>query len=89
MKALIVKPGFSPQEINIEGLEAAQRAVGGRIEAIYPYKDLVAVIIDEDGKTKGRVLNREVPVYGEIAGPFLICGVDLDKGEFCSLKRSK
>ena len=32
-----------------DGLGALQRAVGGCIEAVYPYEDPVALIVNEEG----------------------------------------
>ena len=47
MTVLCVKPGEKPKRIEIEsGLDALQRAVGGYIEAVYPYEDPVALIVN-------------------------------------------
>lgn len=47
MTVLCVKPGEKPERIEIEsGLDALQRAVGGYIEAVYPYEDPVALIVN-------------------------------------------
>lgn len=59
MTVLCVKPGEKPERIEIEsGLDALQRAVGGYIEAVYPYEDPVALIVNEEGKLNGLPLNR-------------------------------
>ena len=59
MTVLYVKPGEKPKHIEIENdLEALQRAVGGYIEAVYPYEDPVALIVNEEGKLSGLPLNR-------------------------------
>ena len=59
MTVLYVKPGEKPKRIEIENdLEALQRAVGGYIEAVYPYEDPVALIVNEEGKLNGLPLNR-------------------------------
>lgn len=59
MKVLAVEPGKVPYETEIEGgLESLQQAVGGSIEAVYPYEDPVAVICNEEGKLIGLPTNR-------------------------------
>ena len=51
--------------IEIEsGLDALQRAVGGYIEAVYPYEDPVALIVNEEGKLNGLPLNRSKNFFG-------------------------
>jgi hypothetical protein len=81
MKVLMVEPGKSPYETEIEGgLEALQAAVGGHIQAVYPYDDLVALICNEEGKYMGLPLNRalydeEGSMYDIVAGNFLIVGL--------------
>lgn len=47
LNLLLSKPGEKPKRIEIEsGLDALQRAVGGYIEAVYPYEDPVALIVN-------------------------------------------
>lgn len=81
MKVLMVEPGKSPYETEIEGgLESLQAAVGGDIQATYPYDDLVALICNEEGKYMGLPLNRalyddEGRMYDIVAGNFLIVGL--------------
>ena len=59
LTVLCVKPGEKPKRIEIESsLDALQRAVGGYIEAVYPYEDPVALIVNEEGKLNGLPLNR-------------------------------
>ncbi len=44
MNVLMVEPGKAPYETEIgDGLEAMQSAVGGNIQAVYPYEDLVGL----------------------------------------------
>lgn len=51
MKILIVEPGKHPYEAEIDSrLESLQKTVGGYIEAIYPFEDMVALISDEEAK---------------------------------------
>ena len=89
MTVLCVKPGKKPACIEIEaGLDALQRAVGGYIEAVYPYEDPVALIVNEEGKLNGLPLNRALrdednDIYDIVAGTFLVVG--LGESEFASL----
>ena len=42
MNVLMMEPGKAPYETEIsDGLEAMQAAVGGNVQAVYPYEDLV------------------------------------------------
>lgn len=81
MKVLMVEPGKSPYEIEIAGgLESLQAAVGGDIQAVYPYDNLVALICNVEGKYMGLPLNRalydeEGSMYDIVAGNFLIVGL--------------
>lgn len=69
-------------------LEAKQAFVGGYIQAVYPFDDPVALVVNEEGKLKGMepcraLMDEEGNIYDIIVGPFLICGLD-DEG-FVSL----
>lgn len=81
MKVLMVEPGRSPYETEIEGgLKSLQAAVDGDIQATYPYKDMVALICNEEGKYMGLPLNRALYdedgcMYDIVAGNFLIVGL--------------
>lgn len=81
MKVLMVEPGKMPCETEIDsGLEALQNAVGGDIQAVYPYEDPVAIVCNEEGKIMGMPLNRALSdedgnIYDIIAGNFLIVGL--------------
>ena len=44
MKVLMVEPGTEPYEKELNGLKEMQQAVGGLIQAIYPFEDKVAVV---------------------------------------------
>ena len=77
MKVLIVEPGKHPYEAEIDSsLESLQKTVGGYIEAIYPFEDMVALICDEESKMKSdtqwnRILGRDI-----IKGTFFLCGIE-------------
>ena len=84
MNVLLVEPQKAPHEAEIgSDLKAMQDAVGGYIEAVYPYDDPVALVCNEEGKLDGLPLNRRLEDYDIIAGTFFICG--LGKENFASL----
>ena len=65
-----------------------QKAVGGYIEAVYPYNEPVALIVNDEGKLNGSELNRalrdnEGQIYDIVAGDFLVVG--LGEEDFASL----
>lgn len=89
ISVLAVEPMKAPYIKEIEpGLESLQKEVGGLIQAVYPYEDMVAVICNEEGKMNGLPLNRAI--YNDdkemtdiIAGTFLVVG--LGEENFTSL----
>ena len=61
MDVLLIKPGMYPQQIQIgTELEDLQKAVGGDIQAVYPYEEEVALIMNEESKIQGFDLNRSL-----------------------------
>ena len=51
MDVLLIKPGMYPQAVQIGcELEDLQKAVGGDIEAVYPYEEPVALVMHDEGK---------------------------------------
>ena len=84
MNVLVVEPMKEPYLKDIaSGLSSLQHEVGGYIEAIYPYEDLVGIVCNEEGKLEGLPLNRAI--YNEngemvdiISGTFLIVGLSED-----------
>lgn len=86
---LSVKPLREPCVITIPNkLKTMQDQVGGMIEAVYPFEDPVAIILNEEGKLNGSMPNRGLydssgNLYDVIAGTFLIVG--LSEEDFCSL----
>lgn len=87
-----VEPLKAPELITIDNtLEALQKEVDGYIEAAHPWEDPVAIICDEEGKMKKKMLNRTLRneggyIWDIIAGTFLIVGLDeedfTDIGEY-------
>lgn len=84
MNVLVVEPGMVPYEKEINGLQEMQEVVGGLIQAIYPYKDQIAVVCNDEGLLLGLPFNRSVEGgYGGVFGTFFVCG--LGKEDFTSL----
>ena len=81
---LVIEPGKKPCEKDIgSDLKSLQNAVGGYIQAVYPYDESVALICDEEGKLNGKELNRALRdedghIYDVIAGTFLVVGLGED-----------
>lgn len=84
MDVLLIKPGMYPQAVKIGcELEDLQKAVGGDIEATYPFDDEVALVVNAEGKFNGSELNRSLKtedgqLYDIIAGDFLVTGLTED-----------
>ena len=91
MKVLLIEPGKPPRQAIIpQTLEAMQKAVGGLIQAVYPFDDPVALICNEEAKLEGLPLNRALRdengnIYDIIAGTFFLCGAPPDSEDFTSL----
>lgn len=92
MKILIVEPGREPRTKEINGtLREMQDVVGGLIQAVYPFDELVALVCNDEGKLLGLPLNRALrlpetgEVYDVIAGTFFLCGAPPDSNRFASL----
>ena len=91
MEVLLVEPGKEARIAEIgDGLKSLQDAVGGWIEAVYPFDDPVALVCNDEGKIMQMPLNRALrgedgKIYDAIAGPFFICGLGEDN--FCSLPK--
>ena len=88
---LLVEPGQYPRMTSIgSDLHSLQKAVGGDIEAIYPYDDPIAIVCAEEGKINGEPLNRAIrdednDIVDIIAGTFFVCG--LGEEDFASLPK--
>ena len=91
IKVLRVKPCEYPEVIEIENtLEALQREVGGSIQGLYPFEDMVTLICDEEGEYNGAIPNRPLfdkdgQLYDIVLGTFLVIGIEPDDEEYHSL----
>lgn len=89
MDVLLIEPMKAPRPIQIEkGLEPLQQAVGGDIQAIYPFDDPVAIIVNDEGKIMGLKPNRALrdedgKICDIMAGNALVVG--LGEEDFCGL----
>lgn len=88
MKVLVVEPQKPCRVQEIESLADMQQLVGGDIEAVYPFQELVAVVCNADGKALGLPMNRplldkDYLPYDIIRGTFFVAG--LGQEEFISL----
>ena len=84
MKILEVRRGEVPDLKEIDGgLKSMQAVVGGYIEAIYPFDDDIAVVVNEEGKITGLPPNRFL-VYKKqnyvepLCGTLFLCGLKKD-----------
>ena len=93
MKVLMVEPGKSPYAAEIEsGLKSLQAAVGGDIQAVYPFEEPVCLVCNEEGKLQGLPLNRALRdednrIYDIVAGTFFVC--DCSTENFKSLSEEQ
>lgn len=84
MKVIMVNPGEYAAKVEIgNDLKDMQAAVGGYIQAIYPFDDPVAIVCNEEGKVNNMPFNRvlyneDLEPYDVICGPFFICGLTED-----------
>lgn len=89
LDVLLIQPERHPQAVQIENtLQALQQAVGGTIQAVYPFDDPVALVANNEGKISGLPSNRALrddngSEYDILCGDFLVVG--LGDTDFCSL----
>ena len=88
MKILMVEPGKAPEEKNISGtLDSMQEAVGGTIQAIYPFDEPVALICNDDGKLMNLPMCRSIYEIGDVIfGSFFVCAAPPGHRNFASLR---
>lgn len=81
---LVLEPGKEPYVKDIDNtLSSLQKEVGGYIQAVYPYEDPVALIVNEEGKLTGLPYNRPLTdedghIYDVIVGNCLVVGLTED-----------
>ena len=81
MKVVCVEPDKATYEMEMPNtLEALQKAVGGYIQAVYPWDDNVALICNDEGKLINLPPNRALrDPYGKlndiVCGTFLVVGL--------------
>ncbi len=91
MEVLAVEPGQYPKIEKIgSDLASMQKAVGGYVQAVYPFDDPVAILCDEEAKLTGKALNRALrdedgDIYDIVAGKFFVCGIGEE--DFTSLPK--
>ena len=87
MTVLLIEPEARPKVVTMEtGLKPLQEAVGGYIEAVYPFDDPVALVCNEEGKLLNLPMCRSLHEAEDIiCGSFFICGAPADAENFTSL----
>lgn len=85
---LVVEPMKPCQVREISGLDEMQAIVGGHIQAVYPFRDEVALVCNEEGKNLGLPFNRPLTdnhglPYDMICGTFFLAGLGAE--DFVSL----
>ena len=95
LRVLLVEPGKYPRTVDLPGtLEAMQQAVGGLIQAIYPFEEPVALVCNDEGKLMGLPLNRGLrteagTLYDIVCGTFFLCAAPPDSDSFESLSEAQ
>ena len=93
IRVVYCEPGRPARVTQIgTALEDLQKAVGGLIEAYYPFEEEVCIVCNDEGKLNGMSANRAI--YDEehniqdiIFGPFFVC--DCSTPEFGSLSEEQ
>ena len=95
MVILIVEPGCPPRRAEIDGsLQAMQKVVGGKIQALYPYEESVALVCNDEGKILNLPPNRCLldengEVYDIICGTFFLCNAPPNSKNFEGLTEAQ
>lgn len=92
MKCVLVSPGQRAKTVELENeLSSLQNAVGGTVQAVYPFEDRVCILCNDEGKFMDECLpNRTMRdeqgnIYDILCGNFYIVGFTSDS--FCSLTK--
>lgn len=90
MKCVLVSPGQRAKTVELENeLSSLQNAVGGTVQAVYPFEDKVCILCNDEGKFMDECLpNRTMRdeqgnIYDILCGNFYVVGLTSD--DFCSL----
>ena len=84
MKILVVEPGKHPYEKEIGGtLKEMQKIVGGSIQSLYPFRDKVGMVCNNEASFLKMPFNRKIDEECYIFGTFFLCGLGLE--DFTSL----
>ena len=84
MRVIMVEPRKAAYVTEIgDDLKSMQKVVGGLIQAVYPFVELVTLVCNEEGKINGLPLNRALyddkgDIYDIISGTFFVCGLSED-----------
>ena len=95
LRVLLVEPSKHPRTVELpDTLEAMQQAVGGLIQAIYPFEEPVALVCNYEGKLMGLPLNRGLrtedrTLYDIVCGTFFLCAAPPDGDSFESLSEEQ
>ena len=94
IKVVLCEPGKCAKIADIDSsLEGLQAAVGGLIEAMYPFDESVCIIRNEEDKINGMELNRAIKDEGKvvdiIAGPFFVCGCNTESFSSLTAEQQK
>ena len=95
IRVVLVEPGKPARLADVEPcLEGYYMAIGADIiQAVYPFKEEVCIVCDDEGKLNGSPLNRALrtegtgEIYDIIAGTFFVCSCK--NAEFSSLDQDQ
>lgn len=76
MRVMMIRTESNPVMMEVHhDLLSFQHLVGGMIEVVEPFQDdSVVLICDENGRDKGKVVNRIINDKVNICGDFFLCG---------------
>ena len=89
MQIMMIKAQMNPVMIEVEHcLHSFQQLVGGMIEVVEPFLDNdVVLVCDENGRDKGKPVNRIINTNIDICGDFFFCGQIDD--QLCDFPKNK
>lgn len=92
IRVLVAEPMKPCQVREISGLDDMRAIVGGHIQAVYPFRDKVALVCNEEGKYLNLPYNRPLTddqgiPYDIICGTFFLAGLGAE--DFVSLTEAQ